>query len=56
MTAPVRLARDAADGPIHGCDVCSHPDASHDLIARRYCAATLANAIARKCICPGTEA
>lgn len=33
------------------CDVCAHIAAGHDPISRRYCAATLANALSRNCIC-----
>jgi len=51
MTAPARLAHEPPDPSIQTCDVCSHPDGAHDVIARRYCAATMANAISRKCIC-----
>lgn len=51
MTAPADLACDRTDQPVETCGVCTHPVAAHDLIARRYCAATQANAISRKCIC-----
>ena len=33
------------------CDVCPHPDATHDAIATRFCSATGRNAIARGCVC-----
>jgi hypothetical protein len=33
------------------CDVCDHEPTQHDPIARRYCAATFANALTRRCIC-----
>lgn len=33
------------------CYICIHPDATHDDIARRYCRATMTNALSRKCIC-----
>ncbi len=36
---------------VAGCDVCAHPLDDHDRVARRYCTATFANAIARGCIC-----
>jgi hypothetical protein len=52
VTAPAQLAHDPTDPPIQTCDVCNHPGAAHDRIARRYCAATMANAISRTCICP----
>jgi hypothetical protein len=32
-------------------DVCIHAAAGHDPISRRYCAATLTNALTRSCIC-----
>ena len=34
-----------------GCDVCPHTRASHDVIATRFCSATIKNAIARGCAC-----
>jgi hypothetical protein len=37
------------------CDVCGHARAAHDRIARRYCDATLHNALSRTCICPMPE-
>jgi hypothetical protein len=33
------------------CPVCDHDLTNHDPIARRYCQATRAQALARKCIC-----
>ena len=36
---------------VETCDVCDHQQTEHDPIARRYCAATLANALTRGCIC-----
>jgi len=33
------------------CSVCAHASAGHDAISERYCAATLANALSRNCIC-----
>jgi hypothetical protein len=35
----------------HTCMACGHLGASHDAIARRYCNATVAHALTRKCIC-----
>ena len=35
------------------CDACRHPEAEHDTISRRYCAATMAAASSRDCICAG---
>jgi hypothetical protein len=33
------------------CDVCPHPQASHDAIAARFCSATCDGAIVRGCVC-----
>jgi hypothetical protein len=33
------------------CDVCEHPRELHDAIGRRFCAATISNALTRGCIC-----
>ncbi len=33
------------------CDMCVHPLDDHDRVARRYCAATSANAMDRGCVC-----
>lgn len=33
------------------CDMCSHADEYHDLIATRYCAATASSALSRGCVC-----
>ena len=54
MTAPAELTRDAAEGASPRCGVCNHPEALHDPIARRYCAATMTNALSRNCICPNS--
>jgi hypothetical protein len=35
------------------CSVCDHAITSHDRISRRYCDATQAQALTRKCICAG---
>lgn len=35
------------------CDACWHAEAAHDVISRRYCAATMAGAVSRTCICAG---
>jgi hypothetical protein len=57
MTANPPLPRHAARGE-HGdtadqplCAVCDHDLADHDPIGLRYCQATQAQALARKCIC-----
>jgi len=48
-----RTARaDEKDAAPQACDVCTHSASGHDHISRRYCAATLANALSRNCICP----
>ncbi|GAA3390231.1 RGCVC family protein [Cryptosporangium minutisporangium] len=58
MTSPVTITEDRATGPdekdsaVQICDVCAHAAEGHDPISRRYCAATLANALSRNCICP----
>lgn len=31
---------------------CGHPHIRHDMIASRYCAATLAGSLPRGCVCP----
>lgn len=36
---------------VEACNICTHPDAAHDDIARRYCKATMTSALSRKCIC-----
>ncbi len=54
MTTPVRDAS-PADPLTQTCDVCAHPDAAHDAIARRYCKATMASALPRGCICSPLE-
>jgi hypothetical protein len=33
------------------CDACAHDADGHDPIARRFCAATVAGALSRTCIC-----
>ena len=34
------------------CMACGHSGDAHDKIALRYCNATVATAVTRKCICP----
>lgn len=34
------------------CSACNHPWSAHDIIGRRFCAATLAGALDRGCVCP----
>lgn len=38
--------------PAQMCDVCSHPMSDHDVISARFCAATVAGALTRGCVCP----
>ena len=35
------------------CAVCEHELLAHDAIGRRFCQATQANALDRRCMCPG---
>ena len=39
------------DNTVGICDICAHPGGAHDDIARRYCKATMTNALSRNCIC-----
>ena len=49
---PVMTATtDAVAMLVETCDVCDHAQTEHDPIALRYCAAILANALTRRCIC-----
>jgi hypothetical protein len=34
---------------------CGHPESTHDLIAARYCRATISGALPRGCICQGRD-
>jgi hypothetical protein len=45
------VLEEAADTQPVLCDTCPHPAAEHDAISSRYCAATLATALSRGCIC-----
>jgi hypothetical protein len=47
MAQPVAGFRVADEGPCP----CGHPAEDHDLIADRYCKATIGSALARGCIC-----
>lgn len=51
MTTPVQESAEPMARAVETCDVCAHPEAAHDAIARRYCDATVANAMSRGCIC-----
>ena len=42
----------ASEASAPRCVVCVHELADHDPIGLRYCQATQAQALARKCICP----
>lgn len=42
---------EATPEPVDGCDVCTHAVSGHDHTATRYCDATQANALSRRCIC-----
>ena len=35
-----------------GCLACEHPMSAHDVISARFCAATLAGTLSRRCVCP----
>ena len=56
MTAIPPLTQEIDTAPGTGaevrCAVCEHALADHDVISRRYCEATQANALPRNCICP----
>ncbi|MEV6823458.1 RGCVC family protein [Amycolatopsis sp. NPDC051102] len=41
------------DPAVTACAVCPHPVESHDMIARRFCAATQASTVDRGCVCSG---
>ncbi|WP_370964307.1 RGCVC family protein [Amycolatopsis sp. cg9] len=41
------------DPAVATCAVCPHPVESHDVIARRFCAATQAGISDRGCVCAG---
>jgi hypothetical protein len=47
----ITATADAVTMLVETCDACDHEQTEHDPIARRYCAATLANALTRGCIC-----
>ena len=48
--APTPLAAATVPDP-DTCSTCPHPLEQHDAIALRYCAATMAAALGRGCIC-----
>ncbi|MFC5055656.1 RGCVC family protein [Saccharothrix xinjiangensis] len=47
------LAPDTARRAEQSCPACPHPADTHDSLARRFCAATLAGELRRGCLCPG---
>jgi hypothetical protein len=51
VTAPRGFVPHVTEVPLEACDGCDHPIADHDAIARRYCRATMSNALERRCIC-----
>ncbi|MDT8910767.1 RGCVC family protein [Amycolatopsis sp. PS_44_ISF1] len=42
--------------PENACPCCPHPLDSHDVIARRFCAATSTGHLERGCVCGGPAA
>jgi hypothetical protein len=46
-------AAEIGGGAIVACAVCPHSVESHDMIASRFCKATLASASDRGCVCAG---
>jgi hypothetical protein len=36
---------------VERCPTCQHPQADHDALSARFCAATAASGLARGCIC-----
>jgi hypothetical protein len=46
-------AANAEDQPSAMCAVCPHAEQAHDSIGLRYCAATVAGAWERGCVCGG---
>jgi hypothetical protein len=51
MVEPSPPSESSADSSADTCG-CGHPNANHDVVAARYCAATIAGSMARGCICP----
>ena len=53
MTTSVEIADGEVDADERPrCAVCDHELGAHDAISRRYCQATQAHALSRRCICP----
>jgi hypothetical protein len=56
MTSSQNVQLDSRTDPsdvekLPGCAVCDHEMPDHDPISRRYCQATQAQALTRRCIC-----
>ncbi|HEX3589025.1 MAG TPA: RGCVC family protein [Pseudonocardiaceae bacterium] len=41
-----------SQGGDDACVACSHPWSAHDVISARFCTATAAGALDRRCVCP----
>ena len=57
MTTPTVTAADTTtrtDAVEGACETCPHPLGAHDAISLRFCAATLAAALPRGCVCPSS--
>ncbi len=50
-TVPIEVAAQPQSEVRKMCSCCPHPWTAHDATAQRYCGATLAAALSRKCIC-----
>jgi hypothetical protein len=50
LALPVTMS-DTDTGVDEGCSVCAHPMRAHDAIGARFCAATMAGALDRGCVC-----
>jgi hypothetical protein len=48
---PAAELEQAQDAATVCCDMCQHPLDQHDAIAQRFCTATSAGALSRRCIC-----
>jgi hypothetical protein len=51
MTATTPADAPEETRPENACPSCPHPLDSHDVIARRFCAATSAGHLERGCVC-----
>jgi hypothetical protein len=50
-TVVVDPAVDIEPEEVERCPTCQHPQADHDALSARFCAATAASGLARGCIC-----